>query len=126
MLPAGRKADQGSAGIAREGERESHLELAAVGRPALALELQRRRGRDPGGGEIARVGARVMAFQHQEGEPFPALEKGLVEAAEQRRKALAAELFRLRDRQQLDEESGQLDDVVVGAPGMPVARPDPQ
>src|ERR1019366_9992982 len=97
----------GSAGIAREGEPEPRLELAAGGPGALALELQRRRGRDPGGSECARIGGGIMAFQHEEGEPFPALQKGLVEGAEQFRETLAGELLRLRDRQQLDEESGE-------------------
>ena len=72
----------------------------------------------------ARASAGIMAFQHEEGEPLPALQKGLVEGAEQFRETLAGELLRLRDRQQLDEKSGQLDDVVVGAPGVNVARPD--
>ncbi len=124
VLPAGRKADGGSAGIPREGERESHFELAAIRRAALALELQGLRDRDPGGAEIARVSVGITAFQYQEGEPLLFLEKNAVEGAEQRREAILAKLLGLRDRQQLDEESGQLDDLVVGAPGVPVACPD--
>ena len=53
-----------------------------------------------------------------------AIEKCLVEAAEQGGEAFAAELLGLGDRQQLDEETGQLDEVIVRAPGMAVARPD--
>ena len=30
----------------------------------------------------------------------------------------------MRDREQLEEEPRKLDDVIMGAPGMPVARPD--
>src|SRR5207302_179828 len=123
VLPAGRKADGGSSGIAGKGERESDHQPAAVRGAALALEPQRRRERDPGGREIVRIGFGIMAFQHEEGEPLPALEKALIEAAEQRRKARAAELLGFRNGQQLEKESRQLDDMVVGAPRMPVARP---
>jgi len=43
---------------------------------------------------------------------------------EQPREAVAAELVGLGERQQLDEEAGQLDDAVVRAPVVPVARAD--
>src|SRR5262249_40852790 len=42
----------------------------------------------------------------------------------QRRQTVGAELFRLRHREQFDKEAGQLDQVVMGAPRMTVARAD--
>src|SRR5215471_19362983 len=118
------KTDRGRCGVAREGEREADFGDAAVRRPALALELQRRRDRYPGSGEVARVGAGIMTFQHQERKTLLGLEENAVEGTEERGKAFGAELFRLRDGQQLDEKSGQLDYMVVGAPGMSVAGAD--
>jgi len=101
VLPAGRKADGGSTGIAGEGERESDLQPAASG--ALPSRSNRKAGesaiRRP---RIARIGFGVMAFQQEEGEPLPALKKTLIEAAEQRRDALAAELLGFCDGQQLE------------------------
>src|SRR6516165_8451534 len=83
VLPAGGKADRGRCGIAREGEREAHFGDAAVGGATLALELERLRGRDTRGGEVARVGSGVVAFQYQEREPFPGREESSIEGAEQ-------------------------------------------
>ena len=52
------------------------------------------------------------------------LQEAAIEIAEQRREAFAAQHIRLGDRQQLQEESRELDDMVVRAPGMAVARAD--
>jgi hypothetical protein len=43
---------------------------------------------------------------------------------EQSAKAIVADLVRLGERQQLNEEAGQLDNVIVRAPWVPVARAD--
>ena len=56
--------------------------------------------------------------------PSPRLRKSPVIGAEQLRKAVVAELVRLGQRQQLDEEAGKLDDVIMRAPGVAVARAD--
>src|SRR6476469_6812212 len=47
-----------------------------------------------------------------------------MEPAKQVRKAVGAQVFRLRHSEQLDEKSRKLDDVIVSAPRMPVARTD--
>ena len=52
------------------------------------------------------------------------LEEIAVRRAEQARELVAAELVGLRDREELDEEAGKLDQPVVGAPRMAVARAD--
>ena len=56
--------------------------------------------------------------------PFLARQEGLVEARKQLRETVGAELVGLGHRQQLDEEARKLDEVIVRAPGMPVARAD--
>src|SRR6478672_9729112 len=47
-----------------------------------------------------------------------------MEPAKQVRKAVGAQVFRLRHGEQFDEKSRKLDDVIVSAPRMPVARTD--
>jgi len=59
--------------------------------------------------------------------PIPAERKraaSAIEGAEQRREAVGAEFFRLRHGEQFDKEAGKLDQLIVGAPRMPVARAD--
>src|SRR5205807_7274564 len=66
----------------------------------------------------------IGAVEQQEGESFASRQKRLVEAAEMRREAVAAELLRLRHREQFDEETRQLNHLVVRSPRMPIASAD--
>ena len=78
----------------------------------------------PAARNAACVGRRVARFQNQQRQPFVAFEEIAVVGAEQFREAVAAELVRLGQRQQFDEAAGKLDDVVVRAPRVAVARAD--
>ena len=53
-----------------------------------------------------------------------AFKEAAIEAAEHHRETIVTKLVRLGNRQYLDEESRKLDDVIVRAPGMAVARAD--
>ena len=53
-----------------------------------------------------------------------ARQERLIEASEQMRDFVAAELFWLGHRQHFDEVAGELDDVIVRPPGVAVARAD--
>jgi hypothetical protein len=52
------------------------------------------------------------------------LQENSVEVSEQERHRIAAKFFRLGHRQNFNEEPGKLDDVIMRAPGMAVARAD--
>jgi hypothetical protein len=65
----------------------------------------------------------VFRFQNQNRQTLTALNEIAVVGAEQSGKAIAAELVRLGQRQQLDEEAWKLNNVIVRAPGMAIARP---
>src|SRR5713226_8936274 len=124
VLPANGEADRRRLGVAGEREREADLDRAAVGPLGLALETQGIRDADAGGAKLGRVGNGVAALEDHERQPLLFFQEDPVEGAEQRREGVAAELLGLRHGQELDEEARQLDDMIVGAPGMPVARAD--
>src|ERR1700722_18648705 len=121
MLLADRKA-RVRAGVARKGKRERDLDGRAVRAPALAFEAHCRRGRDAGAGKLRGVARRIAALQQQGPKALVLAEKIAARRAEQARKRVAPELFGLRDGQELDEEAGKLDQPVVRAPRMAVAR----
>ena len=122
MLLAYRKAGAGRRGIARESEREADRHRRPVGPLSLALEAQRRRGRDAGVAKQIGIARRVIAFEHEQRKAFVTRQEIAVETAEQPREAVGSELLGLGHRQQLDEKTRQLDDAVVGSPWMAVAR----
>ena len=124
MLLAGRKADLRRSGVARKSEREGDLDRRAVGTSAGALEMHRVGYTDLGGAKLGGIRAGIAAFEDQQRKPLLLLQKHPVEGAEQCGETIASELVRLGHREQFDEKTRQLDDAVVGTPGMPVARTD--
>ena len=70
------------------------------------------------------IGDRVATFEHDERKPLLLLEKQAVEGAEQRSKTFVSKLLGLGDGEQLEEASRKLNNMVVRAPGMAVARAD--
>src|SRR5207244_3858993 len=105
-------------------KRETDRDGAAIRPPALALEPQRRRSGDAGACEGGGVRDCIGAFQEQQRESFMRLEEDAIEGAEQRRECVGPKLLRLGHGQKLDEEAGKLDQTIVRAPGMAVARPN--
>ena len=124
VVPADAKGVFGRVGVAGEGHRKPDLHRRAVGPRSGALELECLGGGDTGGAKRCGVGFDVGAFEQQSGQPLVPLQERLVEAAELHRQGIAAKLLRLRHREQLDEAAGELDDVVVRTPRMPIARAD--
>ena len=123
VLLAGGEADLWRLRVSREGKRETDFHGRAVGPLGLALEAHRIGDADLRGAEIGHVRNRIGAFQDQERKSLLLFQEQAVERAEQRREPVGAELLRLGD-EQLDEEARQLDDMVVRAPGVAVARAD--
>jgi hypothetical protein len=80
--------------------------------------------RDSGGAEGRFIGGRVARLQEQQREPLVLSQKVAVIGAEQNREAVIAKSVGLGQRQQLDEETGKLDDMVMRTPGMAIARAD--
>src|SRR5262249_35573206 len=71
------------------------------------------------------IGLRIFSFEYQHRQPLPAREEVAGEGAERdHARGRCRDLLRFPDREQLDEEPGKLDDAVVRAPWMAVARPD--
>src|SRR5262249_4714887 len=124
MLLAGRKAHPGGPVVAGESQRKGDLDARTVGPFAFPLEAHRLRGADSGSIERGRIGARVATLKQQQRQALPMRKEGLIEAPEQRRKPVAAQLFRLRHRHRLDEEARKLAQSIVRAPGMSVAPAD--
>ena len=116
------KADGWRFGVARERKRETNLGWDAVRPLALALEMHGIRDPDRRRAKAGRVRGGVFAFEDEQREPLLVLEKDSVESAEQRREAIAPKLLRLGHGQQLEEEARKLDQVVMRAPRMLVAR----
>ena len=114
----------GAAGVARKSEREGHFHRGAVGASPLAFEAHRVGGCNRGLLKSSRIRLCVCTFQQKHGKPLVTFEKAMVERSEQDRKAVAAELLRFGDRQKLDEKSGKLDDMIMRAPRVAVARAD--
>src|SRR5262249_43909667 len=121
-LLAGEETGVGRERVAREGERETELDGAAVGRAAFALEVERCEVTDAGATEGLRVGCGVLSFQHQHREALPAGEEVVGEG--ERGGPRRGDARGFADREQLDEESWELDDAIVRTPRMAVARPD--
>src|SRR5262249_58935693 len=71
------------------------------------------------------IGLGIFSFEYQHRQPLPAREEVAGEGAERdHARGRCRDLLRFPDREQLDEEPGKLDDAVVRAPWMAVARPD--
>jgi hypothetical protein len=121
---ASRKARVRCPDVAREGERKAELDRRAVGPPALALEGHGVGGGDTGAAERGRVSARIAAFEEQHRQALAVSEERLVKPAEQGGEPVGSQFFRLGHGQQLDEEAGKLNDVIVGASRMAIARPN--
>ena len=84
---------------------------------------------DVGGGNAALresrdVGVGVLRFQNEQRQAFMPLGEVARIGGKQGREAVAAKLVRLGQRQKFDEEARQLNDVIMRAPGMTVARAD--
>src|SRR5262249_19485337 len=125
VLLTDRKTDLRRASVTGKCEREADLYGAAVRPLALAFEMQRLGNRNPGGAEFPGVSRGILALQHHEGETLLTLEEDAVEGTEQQRESgFARNLFGCDHRQQLDEEARKLNEMIVCAPGMAVARPD--
>ena len=108
-----------------EGQGEGDLRLAAVGAAAAALEVEGLEGSDALLGEQRRIGLGVLAVEDEHGQALAIQQVILDEGAE----AEGAGLVRgdgsaLAHRDQLDEGAGELDEPVLGAPRMPIARSD--
>ena len=123
VLPAGEETNLRRHGVARECERETDLDGAAVGPPPSRSKPTGRKPRSPPPRRPPHRHPR-RAFQHHHGQSLVARQERLVDAPEQHREIVAAELVGFRDRQHFDEVAGELDDVVVGPPGVAVARAD--
>lgn len=124
---AGEEADPRRQRIAREGERERHLDRRAVRALALALEVEHVEVADPGLAKRPGVGPRLETFEHQHRKPLPARQCVAVERAERKGpRPVLGDPRGLRDGEQFDKAAGKLDDPVLGSPRrrMPVARAD--
>ena len=124
MLLADGEVDVGRQLVLGKGEREGDLDGRAVRPLALALEAHGFGSGNAGGAEGGFVGLGVVRLQDHQRQPLPAFEEVAGIGAEQTREAVVAELVRLGQRQQLDEEAGQLHEVIMGAPRVPVAGAD--
>src|SRR4029077_19742085 len=116
------KADGWRFGVARERKRETNLGWDAVRPLALALEMHGIGDPDRRRAKTCGVRCGVFAFEDEQREPLLVLEKDSVEGAEQRREAIVPKLLWFGHGQQFDEEARQLDQVIVRAPRMLVAR----
>jgi hypothetical protein len=121
MMVAGRKADLPAAGIDGESERESEHDRRSVRPPALPRELECVEIAHPRRAEGRRIRGCVTSLEQDHVEAFAALERIAMKGAERERaRAMRHDLLRFLDGQQLEIESGKLDDAVVRSPGMPI------
>ena len=126
-MVAGEKADAWRARIAREGQRERHLERRPVRAPSLPLEIEGIEIADPGRAKGVRVRRCVAAFKHQHRKPLASRQRIAVECAERKEpRPVRLDLCGLGHGEQLDEAIRNLYDVVLGAPRrrVTVARAD--
>ena len=122
MLLADEKPRLGHRRAGGEGERKRHPDLAAVGPRRAAREIEALEIAEPGVAELEPVGLGVVRAQDQHRDALAALERLCDEAREgedagRRRRRLEAPA----QPDQFEERAVELDDVVLGAPGMAIA-----
>jgi hypothetical protein len=71
-----------------------------------------------------KIGISVLRLQDKERQAFVPLREIPIVSREQSGKAVVADLVRLGERQQLNEEARQLDDMIMSAPWVLVTRAD--
>src|SRR5262249_48068065 len=109
-------------GVVGKRKGEPHPHRCAVGTLSFPLEPEQLVVANVGPAERLAVAYRVAAFEHEHRKPLAVCEKAARKVAEgEGARPWRRDILRLDDCQQLDEKSRQLDDAVMGPPGMAIA-----
>jgi hypothetical protein len=125
MLLAGEETGIACPFVGRESQRKRYFHRRPVGPLRFTFEIEDLEVSNAGETKRFRIGGCTAAFQYEHRKSLAAREKVAQKVAKRKQsRRMRHDQFRLTDVEQLNEETRELHNVVVGPPRMPVLRAD--